>query len=149
MQPWIIWFVIGLILIGSEFFLPGVILVFFGLAAWIVSGICLIGLADSPALQLILFAGASLVLTGTLRRVLMLKLNGGLALPGSSDQQDEFVGKPVTILTDFENPGALGKVEFKGAEWKARAEEALHPGDPAEIAAVDGITLTIRRRWLD
>ena len=86
---------------------------------------------------------------GTLRRLILLRLDGGqAALPGGSDQADEFVGKPAVILTDFEKPGALGRVEFKGAEWKARAEEELRPGDAAEIAAVDGITLVVRRRWI-
>ena len=153
MDPWIIWFGIGLALIIGELFLPGVILVFLGLAAWIVAALCGIGLLSSLAAQLVAFALASLAMTGFLRRVVMLRLQRteGLALPGSSssDHADEFTGKEVLLLSDFSKPGAVGKVEFKGAEWKARAEEALEINDPAEIAAVDGITLIIRRRWLN
>ena len=149
MDPWIIWFLVGLALLLSEFFLPGVVLVFFGLAAWVVSGFVAVGLLESVALQLVCFAGVSLALTGTLRRLIRLRLMGSqAALPGGSDHADEFVGKLVEILTEFEKPGDLGKVEFKGAEWKARAEEVLRPGDAAEIAAVDGITLVVRRRWI-
>ena len=149
MDPWIIWFVVGLGLIMSEFFVPGIILVFFGLAAWLVAGLSFIGLTTSTPLQLVVFAAASLLLTGAFRRLLMHRLHGGQsALPGGSDQEDEFAGKAVKVLTDFEGPGAMGKVEFKGAEWKARAEEELHPDDAAEIVSVDGITLNIRRQWL-
>ena len=149
MDPWIIWFLVGLALLVSEFFLPGVVLVFFGLAAWVVAALAGIGILESLALQMLCFAGVALAFTGTLRRIVMLRLRGGqAALPGGSDQEDEFVGKPAVILTDFEKPGDLGKVEFKGAEWKARAEEELRPGDAAEIAAVDGITLVVRRRWI-
>ena len=149
MDPWIIWFLVGLALLVSEFFLPGVVLVFVGLAAWVVAALAAIGLLESLALQLVCFAGVSLAFTGTLRRLILHRLDGGQAsLSGSSDHADEFVGKTAVILTDFEKPGDLGKVEFKGAEWKARAEEELRPGDAAEIAAVDGITLVIRRRWI-
>ncbi len=146
MDPWIIWFLVGLALLVSEFFLPGVVLVFFGLAAWVVAALAGIGLIESLALQLICFAGVSLAFTGTLRRLILMRLDGGkAALPGASD---EFVGKSAVILTDFEKPGDMGKVEFKGAKWKARAEEELRPGDAAEIAAVEGITLVVRRRWI-
>ncbi len=149
MDPWIIWFLAGLGLIVSEFLLPGVILVFFGLAAWIVAGLTFIGLISSAPLQLIVFAAASLVLTGSFRRVLMRSLHRDQAsLPSGSDHEDEFTGKPVTVLTAFPSPGATGKVEFKGAEWNARSEDELAPGDPAEIVSLDGITLNIRRQWL-
>lgn len=146
MNPWIIWFLVGLAFLVSEFFLPGVVLVFFGLAAWVVAALASIGLIESLALQLICFAGVSLAFTGSLRRLILMRLDGGkAALPGASD---EFVGKSAVILTDFEKPGDMGKVEFKGVKWKARAEEELRPGDAAEIAAVEGITLVVRRRWI-
>lgn len=149
MDPWIIWFLLGLGLIVSEFFVPGVILVFFGLAAWIVALLAFLGLISSVTLQLIVFAAASLLLTSWLRRVCMPLLHGDQPrLPGGSDHQDEFAGKSVTVLTAFGGPGALGKVEFKGAEWKARSEDELNPGDSAEIVSVDGITLNVRRQWL-
>ena len=35
-NPVLIWFLIGLALVLSEFMLPGIILVFFGLGAWAV-----------------------------------------------------------------------------------------------------------------
>ena len=104
-------------------------------------------MADDLATQLIVFAVSSLLCTGTLRRLLMDRLQGG-QVPGGSDHADEFEGKSVTVLTDFSGPGTMGKVEFKGAEWKARAEDELHPGDAAVIASVDGITLIVRRQWL-
>ena len=105
MDPWIIWFLVGLALLVSEFFLPGVVLVFVGLAAWVAA----IGLLESLALQLVCFAGVSLAFTGTLRRLILHRLDGGQAsLSGSSDHADEFVGKTAVILTDFEKPGESG-----------------------------------------
>ena len=109
MDPWIIWFLVGLALLVSEFCLPGVVLVFVGLAAWVVAALAAIGLLESLALQLVCFAGVSLAFTGTLRRLILHRLDGGQAsLSGSSDHADEFVGKTAVILTDFEKPGESG-----------------------------------------
>jgi membrane protein implicated in regulation of membrane protease activity len=149
MDPWLIWFLAGLALIVTEFFLPGIILVFFGLAASAVSLLAFFGVVGSVAIQLTLFAIGSLLLTACFRQAFLRIVQGSQrALPGGSDEQDEFTGKPVRVITAFSGPGAMGKVEFKGAEWKARAEEALHPGDTAEIVSVDGLTLNIRKQWL-
>ena len=148
-DPWIIWFLVGLGLIVGEFLVPGVVLVFLGLAAWIVAGLSFTNVVTSVPLQLVIFGAASVALAGSLRRVVMRGFRGDRpALPGGSDQQDEFAGKPVKILTEFDGPGATGKVEFKGAVWMARSEEEIHPGDTAEIVSVDGITLNVRRRWV-
>ncbi len=150
MDPWLIWFLLGFVLILSEFAVPGVILGFFGLAAWLVSGLLLIGWIGPIAAQLAVFGVASVVLTLGARRLVKRRLFLSIpdALP-SGDTVDEFVGKTVDVLTDFEGPGSLGKVEFKGAEWKARSEESLEKGDKAEIVSLDGLTLNIRRQWLN
>jgi len=42
LRPEIIWFLIGLILLIMEFVLPGLIIAFFGVGAWIVALVCLI-----------------------------------------------------------------------------------------------------------
>ena len=42
LKPEIIWFLIGLVLLILEFVMPGLIIFFFGVGAWIVALICLI-----------------------------------------------------------------------------------------------------------
>ncbi len=149
MDPWLIWFLVGLALIFSEFFLPGIVLIFFGLAAWIVAAFSFPGFLGSIALHLALFAASAIVLTVCLRGVIWrLMRDSHQQLPGQLDEFDEFTGKSVQVLTDFAGPGALGKVEFKGAEWKARSEDELSTGDTAEIVSLDGLTLNIRKQWL-
>lgn len=150
MDPWILWFLLGLGLIAAEFFVPGIILVFLGLGAWCVSVMLGLGLIDSTPAQLVVFATASLLLLWSLRRFVKAWFIGAVANKESSlELMDEFAGKRVQVLTEFPLPGSYGKVEFKGAEWKARAEEPLSVGDEAEIVSLDGLTLNIRRRWLN
>ena len=54
MDPAIIWFLIGLGLILAEFAVPGVILVFIGIAAWIVALLAWVGV-ESFSVQLWVF----------------------------------------------------------------------------------------------
>ena len=42
LRPEIIWFLVGLVLLVMEFALPGLIIGFFGIGAWIVAAVCLI-----------------------------------------------------------------------------------------------------------
>jgi membrane protein implicated in regulation of membrane protease activity len=39
-----------------------------------------------------------------------------------------------------------GRVRVRGEIWNARCEHPLEPGETAEVAAVDGLTLTVVRR---
>ena len=48
------------------------------------------------------------------------------------------------MLSDFGPDSKYGKVEFKGATWKAECEETLSRGDTAKIVALDGLTLKIK-----
>lgn len=79
--PEIIWFVVGLILILMEFAVPGVILVFFGIGAWIVTALVYLGLLTSLTSQLFVFSGASLVLLVALRKLVKDKFYGHITGP--------------------------------------------------------------------
>lgn len=146
MTPTIVWFLIGLGLTLAELAVPGVILVFFGVGAWIVALAAWLGLTVTLESQLLTFAIASVALLVLLRRWIKGRLYGHV-----KDEQDlnvdldEFVGHPVKVL-DAIVPGASdGRVEFKGARWHAVADEEIESGQSAVIDAVDGITLKVRK----
>ena len=67
MDPAIIWFLIGLGLIIAELAVPGIILVFFGIAAWVVAILDWCGV-ESLSVQLWIFGITSLLLVFVLRR---------------------------------------------------------------------------------
>ena len=66
-SPILLWFVLGLILVLSEFVLPGVILVFFGIGAWITTLTVWWGWTGGWTSQLLTFAISSVVLLVVLR----------------------------------------------------------------------------------
>ena len=61
-SPTLVWFLVGLLLVIAELVVPGVILVFFGVAAWIVSILTYAGLTSTIEMQLLAFSIFSVLL---------------------------------------------------------------------------------------
>lgn len=144
--PEIVWFLVGLVLMILEFAAPGVVLIFFGAAAWIVALTTYMGLTGSLASQLILFSISTVALLVGLRKWIKDKFVGHVSdVQDLEVDLDEFTGKNVVVLDDIEPGQQGGKVEFKGADWSARSEEHIKKGETAIIAGMDGLTLIIKK----
>lgn len=144
LSPILVWFLVGLLLVLSELALPGVILVFFGLGAWLVAATCAMGLTQGLTSQLIVFGAGSLLLLLVLRRWLRGKLHGHQ----SADQDpaanlDNPAGDSVTVTVAVEPGNDEGRVEYKGAIWHARSDATIAVGSRARITETDGITLVV------
>jgi membrane protein implicated in regulation of membrane protease activity len=145
-NPVIIWFVAGLVLILSEFMLPGVVLVFFGAGAWLTALTSWLGLTPGWSSQLLVFGVSSVLLIVLLRRRLRLRFFGHVGGEQDPvDNLDELAGEHV-VVTRAVTPEDGGQVEYKGAAWQARSETPLEVGQRAVVTAVDGITLIVRPR---
>ena len=145
-SPELIWFICGAALILLEFIVPGVILVFFGLGAWIVTLTTYMGITQSASTQLLTFAGASVVLLLLLRRYIKSRFMGFVRDSQAPEVNlDEFTGKTVLVLEDIAPPN-LGKVEFKGSPWTAEADVPMSKGERGVIEKLDGLTLKIRKQ---
>lgn len=143
-SPVLIWFLVGLALIISEFMLPGIILVFFGLGAWVTAVTSWIGLTTGWPSQLLCFALSSVVLLVLLRRKFRNKFFGYVGDDhGLDDNIDEFQGQVVLVTRDIGPGPGQGSVEYKGAPWEARSDQSIAAGQRAIIKSVDGITLVV------
>lgn len=143
-NPAVIWFLIGLGLILSEFMLPGIILVFFGLGAWVAAIGIWAGILDSTATQLLTFGISSLLLLVILRRRFQHRFIGFVGDDNTPDTNiDDFSGQGVTV-TEGILPDQPGRVEYKGAGWTATCDVAIPEGQSAVIESVDGITLRVK-----
>jgi membrane protein implicated in regulation of membrane protease activity len=144
--PELVWFICGAVLVLMEFIVPGVILVFFGVGAWVVALTTYLGLTRGNASQLMVFAAASLVLLLALRRYIRSRFSGFVSERQEPDRNlDEFTGKSVLVLEDIA-PGKPGKVEFKGAPWRGESEVSFSQGESGVIERLDGLTLIIKKR---
>ncbi|MEZ4387401.1 MAG: NfeD family protein [Candidatus Krumholzibacteriia bacterium] len=141
----LIWFLGGLILILLEFAAPGVIIVFFGVGAWLTALCTWLGLTDSLALQLLVWATSSVLLLVILRRRLSERFHGFET--GQQDPManlDEFAGVEVLVTEDVAPDHRRGRVEFRGAGWTAVSDSPIAAGRLAVIESVNGLTLHVR-----
>jgi len=135
----VIWFIIGFALFLLEFVLPGLILFFFAVGAWIVAILSLF-FDLSINLQLIIFLVSS-VLTILLFRKWVKKIIW--TRKHSSEIEDEFLGRTGKAET-YISPGKNGKVDFKGTSWDARSEDIIEPGENVTIIGNDSILLIVK-----
>ena len=143
MSPALLWFLAGLVLMLLELLLPGIILVFIGLGAWVAALAAWLGWVDSLAGQALVFAIASVVLLVGLRRLFKGWLTGVTLAGDSAHELNEFIGKTVPVLTAIPS-GGMGKVEFRGAHWNAQSSEPLGAGASAIITGREGLCLLVR-----
>ena len=105
----VIWFIAGFIFFLLEFAVPGLILFFFAVGAWIVAILSLF-YDFSLNTQLSIFLVSS-VLTILLFRRWVRKIIWAKKLP--TELEDEFIGKTGKAETPI-GPDRNGKVNFKG-----------------------------------
>jgi len=136
----VIWFLLGFLLFILEFAIPGFILFFFGLGAWIVAAITVF--IDIPLnFQIILFLVTSSVAVAVFRKWAKEKL--GMLNAPKSVLEDEIIGKTAKAETAI-MPGNQGKVSFRGTLWGASSSEVIKPGDQVIIIANESINLIVK-----
>lgn len=144
MNAVLIWFLVGFFLTIMEFFVPGVILVFFGISAWIVALTTAIGLTGSSTSQLILFSVAAICLIALMRRWIRDKFIGHVSdVQNLEVNLDDFIGRKTVVTEDIQPGDAGGAVEFKGARWRAVSDRHIAQGETVRIVSRDGLTLKV------
>jgi membrane protein implicated in regulation of membrane protease activity len=146
LRPEIIWFLIGLALLIMEFVLPGLIIAFFGIGAWIVALVCLFSnyVQDSVNVQLTIFILSSVLSLMCLRKWLKgVFLGHAVSKQNLKENLEEFIGQKAVVKEKI-TPKAGGKVEFHGTNWAAEADEEIAEGAVVEIIGKDNITLKVK-----
>lgn len=138
------WLLLGMALLISELFVPGLVAVFFGVGALAVGVLTLLGVIDSLAVQLLCFALISLVALFGLRRHCTRWLKGTVAGRTGHDLDSAgLLNQRVIVLTDFVD--GIGDVQLNGAKWDAESSEPLSVGDTAWVIGFSGIVLKVSR----
>ena len=136
-EPAMVWFLIGLALIVSEFAVPGLVIIFFGLGAW-ASALALLAIDMSLFFQIVIFLVVSIISLLVLRKRFMA------VAEQTPDMTDEFIGKTAEV-EERVIKGAYGKVKFKGALWKAETEcdQVIEKGAFVKIVGYESILLKV------
>jgi membrane protein implicated in regulation of membrane protease activity len=140
--PWN-WFLIAGIFLALEIMVPGVYLLWFGLAAAIVGALAFAMGMDWHA-QLILFAAIAVVLLFLVRKF----LGSGPTLTDSPDlnvRGAQYVGRVFTVEEAIR--GGRGKIRVGDTVWLAKGPD-LPKGTSVRVTSVDGTMLVVEAAGL-
>ncbi len=139
-KPEIIWFIIGLVLLLLELVMPGFVIFFFGIGAWLTALLCLFA-EPNINIQVIVFAVSSVLTLVLFRRMIKNKFIYNRD-DKSEAVEDEFTGKEAVVVEDI-GPGKRGKVEFKGTSWDAESKSEIKAGQRVLITEKKSIKLKV------
>lgn len=138
LEPHFVWLAIGLILLAAEMAVPGVFLMWMGLAALVVGFVAWVA-PIGLFLQIVLFAFLAILAVFTGRRY--LRDNPIVAAdPMMNRRADRVVGEIVVVTQAID--GGAGKVKLGDGEWLAKGADA-QPGTKMRVTGHDGVVLTV------
>jgi len=143
LKPELIWFLVGLLLLIAEFMIPGLIVFFFGVGAWVVAVVCLLT-EITLNVQLLIFIVSSVLLLVLLRSWVKGIFTGHVT--GKQDlrqELSEFIGERA-VVTQTITPKLAGKVELHGTNWVAEADVEISEGTAVEVVAKRNITFKVK-----
>jgi membrane protein implicated in regulation of membrane protease activity len=120
---------------------PGFILFFFGVGAWItalLSWLLPIGINS----QILIFTVSSVVALLALRKLIRKSFIGDSINENEEDSLAE-KGAHVEITEDIVPP-AEGKVKYSGTTWRAIADSVVMKGTLAEIVEQQGLVIKVK-----
>jgi len=138
---WWHWLVLGLVLVVSELATPGgFYIVFFGIGALVVGVLAGFDMAGPVWTQLLLFSLISIMSIVLFRGRLLRMFQAETQAPSP----DQLVGEVAVAAEDLA-PGAMGRVELRGAAWSAKndATAFVARGVRCRVTRVEGLTLHI------
>lgn len=141
-NPGLFWLSIGVILFVLEMLIPGFVLFFFGIAAWITALACLV-LPLTLNTQLTVFLISSLLSLFCLRRIAKKIFIGDEKDPDGDSLLAK--GGERCVVTSAILPPAEGQIKFAGTFWRARAEEAIASGDVVEVIRQEELLIFVKK----
>jgi len=144
---WIIWTVLGVILIIAEVFTPGFVLLWFGVGALAAALAGLMGVLSLP-LQFLIFALVSVVLTAASRTIFANYFSRDDEGSDLKMGVDALPGKVGTVVSSSQGALHEGAVKVYGSTWTAypaEGEEPLEAGERVAVERVQGASIYVRR----
>jgi membrane protein implicated in regulation of membrane protease activity len=136
----ILWLSLGLVLMAAETIVPGAFLLWFGIAALVMSVVVWL-LPDVHGLaQAVLFGGLAVVAV-QVYRLYFRKHEPQGDQPLLNRRSEQYVGRVFVLDTPIEN--GFGKIRIGDSIWTV-AGDPLPAGTRVTVTAVDGMALKVR-----
>lgn len=138
---WLIWFSLGIILCVAEIFIPGTVIIWWGLSSLVVSAITYIFDLN--------------FLNGTILCVIMSIIclmawfrwfrNKFVTFTGQAEEYKQITGQIVNRLTNNRYNAVFDLPVLGDREWIVESTEELSPGDKIQIEKVYGQILKVKK----
>src|SRR5678815_1277286 len=144
---WVLWSILGAILIVAEMFTSGFVLLWFGIGALAAAFLGFIGV-DSLVIQFMVFAIVSIGLTAASRTIFINYFSREKSGQSLRSCVDALPGKIGTVVSS--STGALheGAVKVFGSTWTAYpapGEPPLEAGERVCVESVEGASIYVKR----
>ncbi|HJS24853.1 MAG TPA: NfeD family protein [Pyrinomonadaceae bacterium] len=144
---WVLWCILGAILIVAEIFTSGFVLFWFGIGALAAAFAGFIGV-DSLAIQFLIFAGVSTALTAASRTIFINYFSKERTGDSLRSGVDAMPGKIGTVVSSSKGALNEGAVKVFGSTWTAYpapGEAPLEAGERVSIERIEGASIYVRR----
>jgi len=144
---WVLWSILGAILIVAEIFTSGFVLLWFGIGALAAAFLGFIGI-DSLAIQFMVFATVSIALTAASRTIFLNYFSREKSGQSLRSGVDSLPGKIGTVVSSSKGALQEGAVKVFGSTWTAypaAGEAPLEAGERVCVESIEGASIYVRR----
>jgi len=137
------WLILGITLIFLEFFIPGLIVIFFGVSAILMAVLIYLGFITNIFYQFFLWSILSIIFVLTLRRITIKFYPSSEKYQFSKDSLERKKG----IIVEEINPHVgSGRVKISGSYWKAISDDGtiIPVGKEIIVVRQDGLLLYVK-----
>jgi membrane protein implicated in regulation of membrane protease activity len=143
---WVLWTVLGVVLVIAEVFTPGFVLLWFGVGALAAALAAFLG--AGLAAQFILFISISAVLTALSRTIFVNYFTQADEPEGLRTGAAALPGQVGTVVSSSQGALNVGAVKVFGSVWTAypaEGEPPLEAGDRVVVERLQGASIYVRR----
>src|SRR6266550_3487142 len=144
---WILWCILGAILIVAEVFTTGFVLLWFGIGALAAALAGILGVSNL-GIQFLIFAFISIGLTAASRTIFVNYFSREKTGDSLRTGMDSLPGKIGTVVSSSKGSLQEGAVQVFGSTWTAypaEGEEPLEAGDRVCVESIQGASIYVRR----
>ena len=144
---WILWTILGAVLIVAEVFTSGFVLLWFGIGALAAALAGIVGI-NNLGIQFLIFAAVSIGLTAASRTIFVNYFSREKTGDSLRTGVDSLPGKIGTVVSSSRGAMQEGAVKVFGSTWTAypaEGESALEAGERVRVESIEGSSIYVRR----
>ncbi len=143
-DPWLLWLLIGVVCIGAELLIPGLVIIFFGFGAILTALISLVPfVATTLWLQLIIFVVCSVLSLIILRRKFTPIFKGSVFMP---EKGDAVPASSYAEVVEAMSEKKEGRIKYNGTTWNAASTSGeIEVGERVKVLKKEGLTYIVEK----